>query len=417
MNVLSNRDIPPLMSERRVSVIGAIMTAVGPVSMAIFTPAMTEIVHAFGTTEAAVKLTLSLYFAGFAFAQLICGPLSDALGRKPVAFWFMGIYLLGSLVALVAPTIEVLILARFLQGVGAASGIAISRAIVRDLFTHERSARILNLIGIILAAGPAFAPTVGGLTMELANWHAIFLIMTMLGVAIVLVIQFGLTETVARDPSRLRPRAILNSYRMLLGNGYFMGSSLAVAGAVGALYAQATVLPFVLMDRVGLTPSQFGFGMLMQSGMFFIGSLVVRGLLPYRSAYAIVPIGIGFIAAGSVVMAAIHHMLPLTFLSVMGPVALYAFGIAFIMPAMSTAALAPYPLMAGSASALSGFLQMGAGLTGGLAAALIGDPVLALEMVIPGMGLVAVLSWAFWRTRPEPRMASLTRAEISVAGS
>ena len=145
----------PLMSERRVSLLGALLVAIGPISMALFTPAMTEIVRAFGTTEAAVKMTLSLYFAGFALAQLVCGPLSDGFGRKPVALAFMGIYLLASALALFAPTIEFLIAARFLQGVGAAVGVAISRAVVRDLFTNERSARIMNLIGMILGIGPA----------------------------------------------------------------------------------------------------------------------------------------------------------------------------------------------------------------------------------------------------------------------
>ena len=116
------------MSERRVGLIGALLTAVGPISMAVFTPAMPELVHAFGTTEAAVKLTLSLYFAGFAFAQLVCGPLSDGFGRKPVIVAFMGIYLVATLVAILAPTIYVLIAARLLQGVGAAAGVAISRA-------------------------------------------------------------------------------------------------------------------------------------------------------------------------------------------------------------------------------------------------------------------------------------------------
>src|SRR5690606_25098205 len=179
----------PVMSERRVSLLGELLVAIGPVSMAIYTPAMPEIVRAFGTTEAAVKMTLSLYFAGFAVAQLVCGPLSDGLGRKPVTFAFMGIYAVASLVAVLAPTVEVLIAARFFQGVGAAAGVAISRALVRDLFTNEQSARIMNLTGLILAAGPALAPTIGGLTMELAGWQAIFLIMLTAGFAIVIVVQ------------------------------------------------------------------------------------------------------------------------------------------------------------------------------------------------------------------------------------
>jgi DHA1 family bicyclomycin/chloramphenicol resistance-like MFS transporter len=118
MNMQSALPAAPVMSERRVALIGALLAAIGPISMALFTPAMPEIVEAFATEEAAVKMTMSLYFGGFAFAQLVCGPLSDAFGRRPVTIAFMGIYLAASIFALLAPTIELLITARFLQGVG-----------------------------------------------------------------------------------------------------------------------------------------------------------------------------------------------------------------------------------------------------------------------------------------------------------
>src|SRR5690606_7406255 len=118
----------------RVGLVGALIVAIGPISLALFTPAMPALVAVFGTTEAMVKLTLSFYFAGFAVAQLVCGPLSDGFGRKPVTLAFMLIYLGASVFAVLAPTIELLIAARFLQGVGAAVGVSVSRALVRDLF-------------------------------------------------------------------------------------------------------------------------------------------------------------------------------------------------------------------------------------------------------------------------------------------
>lgn len=395
----------PVMSERRVSLIGAALVAIGPVSMALFTPAMPEIVRAFGTTEAAVKMTLSLYFAGFAVAQLVCGPLSDGFGRKPVTFAFMGIYLAASLFSLFAPTIEALILARFVQGFGAAVGVAISRAIVRDLFTHERSARIMNLIGMILAVGPAFAPTLGGLTMEVAGWHAIFLLMAAAGAALVAIVHFAMAETVERDLSRIRPRALAGSYAMLLASPYFVLASVILAGAVGALYTQATVLPFILMDRVGLTATQFGIGMLMQSGSYFAGSVVVRQVMGRFGAARLVPAGLIFILIGSALLAVLLHVAEPGFLSVMGPIAFYAFGIAFVTPAMMTAVLAPFPQNAGAASSMSGFFQMGGGLVGGSICAMIGEPVFALATVIPLMGLIATLSWVVWRRLPEPAIA------------
>jgi DHA1 family bicyclomycin/chloramphenicol resistance-like MFS transporter len=211
-------------------------------------------------------------------------------------------------------------------------------------------------------------------------------------------------ETVVRDLSRISPSALVRSYGALLANRYFMLSSLVVAGTSGALYAQATVLPFIMMNRVGLTPSQFGIGMLAHSGMFFAGSLAVRALLGRLGAYRLVPVGLIFVAAGSLALAVVLRLQEPTFVNVMGPVGLYAFGIAFVMPAMMTAAMAPFPHRAGAASSLMGFLQMGFGLLGGSAAALIGEPVAALAAVIPAMGLIAILSWLAWRTLPEPAL-------------
>jgi MFS transporter, DHA1 family, multidrug resistance protein len=391
------------MSERRVGLIGALMVSVGPVSMALYTPAMPEIVHAFGSTEAAVKLSLSLYFAGFALSQLVCGPLSDGFGRKPVVLGFMMIYLIASLVALVAPSVDILIAARFFQGVGSAVGVAISRALIRDLFHDDRAARIMNLQAIVLAVGPAFSPTIGGLIMIAAGWHAIFLAMVALGVVVVLVVHFGLRETVLRDTSRIRPAAIAKSYATLFGSPYFVLSGLVITGTVGSLYTLATVLPFLLMDRVGLSATEFGLGMLLQSGSFFTGSVIVRRFLQVMPAPRLVPFGLCCVAVACVLMAVLLRVAPPSFLSIMAPVGLFAFGIAFIMPAMMVASIAPFPHIAGAASSISGFMQMGGGLVGGTAAAMIGEPVTAAATVIPIMGFTAILSWLIWRLLPEPR--------------
>ena len=196
----------PAMSARRVSLIGALLVAVGPIAMSLYLPSMAEIVRAFDTTPAMVKLTLTLYFGGFACAQLVAGPLSDALGRRPVTFLFIGGFSAASLLALFAPTIEFLIVARFLQGVGASAGVAVSRAIVRDTFSGEDSVRIMNLIGIILGLGPALAPTIGGLMITLAGWRSVFLLMALFGMAIILIMALGTRETASPDRAPLRLR-------------------------------------------------------------------------------------------------------------------------------------------------------------------------------------------------------------------
>jgi len=386
----------PLMSERRVSLIGAMLVAIGPISMALYTPAMTELVSAFGSTESVIKLTLTLYFGGFACAQLIAGPLSDALGRRPVTVAFMGLYCVASLVAVWSPTVEVLMGARFVQGVGASAGVAISRALVRDLFTDDRSSRIMNLIGIILALGPALAPTIGGLMLPLLGWRSIFVLMAVLGFGIIAVAIFAMKETVVPDRSRLNFVALGRTYKMLLTNRHFVTASLVMGGALGALYAQATFLPFILMDDVGLTPAQFGASMLAQSGSFFVASLLVRSLMEKYGADRLVGPGLVFIALGSLGTATLPFWPP-SFLHVMIPVAIYSFGIAFVMPAMSTAALAPFGRAAGAAASMLGFIQMGSGLLMGSLGAAMGNALLAMGLLIPIMGATACAAFLVYR--------------------
>ncbi|MAU97894.1 MAG: Bcr/CflA family drug resistance efflux transporter [Fulvimarina sp.] len=388
------------MSERRISLIGGCLVAIGPISLALYTPAMPTLVAAFDTSEALVKLSLAVYFAGFAFTQLVCGPLSDAYGRRITTIAFMVIYLAGSILAVFAPTIELVVWARLLQGIGASVGVATARAIVRDQFTGETSSRIMNTIGIILAIGPAVSPTIGGLMLDLAGWHSLFLMMAGFGLALIGVTIGLMRETIVPDPSRIRPKAILAAYRELATNRHFLATSLTVAGSVGALYTLATVLPFVLIDVAGLTPTEYGIGMLAQSGSFLCGSIAARFLMARFGAYRLVPVGLGLIGVGAAAMAVSIQILPVSYVSIMGPVGFYAFGIALVMPAMTTASLAPFPHMAGAAAAMMGFIQMGSGLLGGAICALIGEPVLATQIVIPCLGLLAIVSYRVYRSHP-----------------
>ncbi|WP_077968338.1 multidrug effflux MFS transporter [Ensifer adhaerens] len=385
------------MSERRTSIIGAFLVALGPVSMALYTPAMPELVRAFSSSEAAIKMTLSLYFAGFAFAQLVSGTLSDVIGRRRATLIFMAIYLVGSLMAAFAPSVAVLLAGRLVQGIGASVGMTVARAIVRDQFTGTEAARIMNMIGMMLALGPAFSPTLGGLALGLFGWQSIFFLMVGFAAMACLTVHFFMAETATPDPTKGHLKPILAAYRSLLSDSRFISSTLVIAGAVGALYAWATMLPFVLINEVGLTPTEFGVGMLMQSGLFFSGAVTVRLLLRRFTPQALVPVGLVFIGAASLMLAYSMHLILPSFLSVMLPIGIYSFGIAFVMPYMMTAAMAPFPEIAGTASAMMGFVQMGAGLVGGAIAAATGVPVLALGTIIPCFGLVCIVSYVWYR--------------------
>lgn len=389
----------PVMSEGRVILVGAVLVLIGSVSMALYTPAMPAIVQVFGTTTAMAQLTLTAYFGGFALMQLVCGPLSDGLGRRPVTLAFLGVYLAASVMAMLAPDIQTLIAARLLQGVGAASGVAISRAVVRDLFDGDDSARMMNLMGMFLAIGPAIAPALGGLVLETSGWRALFLLMALLGLAAAGTAAFAMRETGTRDLTRIHPLAIGSAYRALLASPWFVLPSLVTAGLVGALYTLATILPFILMDVIGLSPTAFGAGMLLQAGSYFAGALCVRPLIPRIGICRIVPIGLAITTAAAALLAIPLALVEPTFLTVMGPVALLSVGIAFVMPAMLTASMAPFPQMAGAAAAMTGFLQMGAGLVGSIVAALIGSAILALALVVPALAAVSLGAWLEWRRR------------------
>lgn len=385
------------MSERRTTVLGALLTAIGPISMAIYTPAMPQLVHVFATTESAIKLSLSLYFAGFAVAQLLSGPVSDAYGRRAATLGFLVIYLAGSVIAALAPSVEWLLAARLIQGIGASVGVTVARAIVRDQFIGTEAARIMNLIGITLSVGPAAGPTIGGLALASFGWQSVFLLMVGFGLLACATVAIFMRETAVADRRWIRPDRLLAAYTEVLANRRFLCASMVLAGAVGALYAQSTMLPFVLIDKVGLTPTQFGAGMLMQTGSYFAGSLSLRSLSGRLGGQRSVRLGLCFTTAGGLLIALSTQLLSPSFLSIMLPVGIATFGMAFITPYIITAALAPFPHIAGSASAMLGFIQMSAGFLGGLAAAAIGEPLTAFGIIIPVMELIALAAYLGFR--------------------
>ncbi|MFK0337358.1 multidrug effflux MFS transporter [Agrobacterium deltaense] len=386
-----------IMSRKRTAILGALLTALAPISMAIYTPAMPELTRVFSTTESAVKLSLSLYFAGFAIAQLLAGPASDAFGRRKASLVFLSIFLGGGLLAIFAPTIEVLLFARLIQGIGASVGMTVARAIVRDQFTGAEASSIMNLIGIMLAVGPAMGPTIGGLSLAAFGWQSVFFLMAGLGAIAIFSVVVFLRETTSPDKNLIRPRRLLSAYGTLLTEPRFLLAALVLGGSIGALYAQATMLTFILINKVGMTPTAFGIGMLMQTAAYFFGSIALRYIAPRLGDRRSVVLGLCFSGTGGLLILLSVFLIPPSFLSIMGPVAVATVGIALLTPSMVTAALAPFPHIAGSASAMMGFIQMGSGFAGGAAASFIGSPLTGFGIIIPVMEFTAIASYIGFR--------------------
>jgi DHA1 family purine ribonucleoside efflux pump-like MFS transporter/DHA1 family bicyclomycin/chloramphenicol resistance-like MFS transporter len=170
-------------------------------------------------------------------------------------------------------------------------------------------------------------------------------------------------------------------------------AALVLGGSVGALYAQATMLPFVLINEVGLSPTEFGVGMLMQSGSYFFGSIALRFLARKIGDRRASVIGVCLSALGGLLIFLSVHLITPSFLSIMAPVGVATFGLALLTPYIITAGMMQFPHIAGSASAMMGFIQMSAGFAAGIAASLLGSPLMGFGTIIPLMELTAAASY------------------------
>lgn len=399
--------LPPKMSELRTAVICALFVAIGPMSLALYTPALPALVSVFGTTASVMKLTVTVYFLGFALALLVAGPFADAFGRRPVLIVFFSVYLIGSLVAALSPSVHGLLAGRVLQGVGAAAGITASRALVRDLFTGQAAARIMNLVGLMVGIAPAASPMLGGILLGF-GWHTIFAAMVVYG-ALVLVLAFMLDEThPGPDRSHIHPRNIAHNYRVLLGNRGFLHSGLLTSMVQGGLYTMPALMPFALIDRVGLSPVQYGLAMALGAASYMAGALLTGRLLRRFDALKLINVGVVLVALAGVCFAVGLRVLPITFWTVWGPSALWTFGLTFVTPGATMRALQGFPRIAGSASAMLSFLQFGGGLVASaIAALLLSDAMAGLRTLLPIMALLAtVLHFALNPPPEDPRVTA-----------
>jgi len=381
------------ISPGRMAVVGAFLIALGPISMNLYTPALTRLAVELATTDAVIKASVSAYLFGFALAQLVCGPLSDRFGRRPVLIGCLCLYLVGAALGAAAQTGAVLLGARLVQGIGACASVALSRVMVTDQFEGDRAARIISLMSMILSLAPAAAPLLGGALVAHASWRLVFLAMAGYALAL-LVVAWQLPETHrAPDPHAIRPRRVLANYSFLMTSPPFLGDVLLSALMVGGYYTVAAVAPFVLMGRIGLSPTQFGALSGCYMGAYFAGALTTNRLLRYVSAARLIRLGLVLVAGGASALSLDLLLQGATTLGVVVSTCVWVFGMAFIVPGLTMSALRRFPKMAGAASAAMGFLQMAAGFAGSALVTVFPDNVLAMAVVPPALALLGIAAY------------------------
>jgi DHA1 family bicyclomycin/chloramphenicol resistance-like MFS transporter len=384
------------MSARRTAIIGGLMVATGPLSLTLYAPALPTIVDDLNTTDAAGKLTLTVYFAAFALGQLICGPLSDRYGRRSVGIAFFAIYVLGSLVAAFAPSLEVLFLGRFIQGFGVSAGVALSRAMVRDQFVGAEAIRILTMVNLILTVTPAVAPTLGSVMLLFGSWHYLFVVMAGFGLAILAMLGTSARETLPVEQRiPFNAQVIFSNYRALMTAPDFVFPALLLSLAFSGFHSFTALLPFILIDDMGLTPFQFAMAMLVQTASFISGNLIAGRLAARMSGQRIITLALVLLALGGLGFIVLPLLFPLSVMALMVPVGIWMVGLAFIGPSATATAMAGFGSMAGAAGALTGFFQVGGGFVGSLAAGtLFPDARTALMVMMPLSAIVAIgLTW------------------------
>jgi DHA1 family bicyclomycin/chloramphenicol resistance-like MFS transporter len=386
------------------TVLLALLTAIGPLSTDMYLPSLPRIVADFGSSVAEVQLTLSIFLVGFATGMLVYGPLADRYGRRPVLIAGLTILLAGTLACALAPTVETLILGRFVQALGGAGPVILARSIVRDLYSGARAGQELARMGAIMGVVPAIAPTIGGLLDGVGGWRASFVFTLAFAAVLAFVALTRLPETRAGDPTvRLSPAGIAADFGSILRSGAFRANVAILCAVYAGLFAYISGSSFVLQDHYRLGPIAFGLAFGAGAIAFTAGSLAGQRIVMRLGMSRVMGLGTATNAAGGVLMLLAALLGPGHPTEIFVPMMVYLAGLGLALPQATAAAIMPFPERAGSASSLMGFLQMVAGAVTGIG---VGLAVEAAWWSLPAfVAALGITSFVLWTTTRRVRAA------------
>jgi len=378
------------------TIVLALLTALGPLSTDMYLPSLPAIAAGLQASTGQTQMTLSAFLLGFALGQFFYGPISDRVGRKPVLLFGLGLFSVASLVCALAPNIEILIAARFLQALGASGPIVLGRAIVRDFYEGPRAGRELSRMGTIMGIVPAVAPVLGGLIAQFYDWRVTFGVMLVCGVALAAIVLLRLPESLrAKSETPISFAAILRGFGTLLRHpGYRTYVSFSVL-AYGGLFAFISGSPFVLQGVYHLSELAFAFSFAFMVMGYIGGTFLAQHLVGRRGLDGTIRLGVTSLASGGALMLVlVVSGVPSSF-AVTGPMAIYALGVGLTMPQAMASALMPFPERAGAASSLLGICQMTfAAILGIVLGQNLGCSALPLPAAIASTGVLALIVYA-----------------------
>lgn len=354
--------MPPQPSLMRPALILGLLSCVGPFAIDMYLPAMPSIAADLGASVQGMQGTITAYFIAFGLAQLIYGPWADQAGRKRPLYAGLAVYLTGSALCVVAPTVEWLMAGRFVQGLGGAALMVVPRAIIRDLYTGPRATALMAAVMLVISVSPMLAPLAGAGLMAVADWRAIFLFLLGAGVASLMVLHWGQPETLAPPDRRPFDAAAMRAgTRRLLADRGFMALTFLGGFGMASFFVFIASAAFVYTDAYGLTPTGFSLAFAVNAGGFFMASQAAGPLgARFGASRVMASAAAGFAALTVALFALAVPGLVGLGLCVAGLFLANAC-LGLIIPTAMVMALEDHGDIAGLASSLGGTLQMLAG--------------------------------------------------------
>lgn len=346
----------------RFAVVLGLLSAVGPFAIDMYLPALPSIGGDFNAGTGAVQMSLMAFFLSLGFGQLVYGPVSDMVGRKPPLYFGLLLFLAGSIGCALAPSIETLIAFRFVQGLGACAGMVIPRAVVRDLHTGPEAAKLMALLMLVFSISPILAPLAGSGIIALGSWRLVFWAVSVAAVLGLILLATALPET--RPQEERRESSIgsaIAGYGLLLRDRHFLGLVFIGAFGIASFFAYLANSSFVLIDHYGLTPTQYSLAFSVNAVSFF-GVSQLNGVLGKRFGLArVMRAAVSGYAASMVVLFGLFAA-GIDGLPVMMVMLFIGYGfLGLVIPSSAVLALDEHGAIAGTASALMGTLQFATG--------------------------------------------------------
>jgi DHA1 family bicyclomycin/chloramphenicol resistance-like MFS transporter len=381
---------PRLASRRRFVLVLGCLTGLGAVSIDMSLPAIPAMVFDLATTMSTGQQIVGLFMAGLALGQLPAGVLSDRLGRMPVIYAGVVVFTAAGFACAFATSIELMLAARFVQGMAASVGVVVTRAIVRDIASGVEAARLLTVMVMIFTAAPMLAPVAGSLLVTTLGWRMPFIAIALFGAVLLFGVNSTLREThvpVGGEHHVLR-QLLTSAAQFFSHRESVLGVLLVLLPAVGFM-SLITASPALVIQIYEFPVHLFGLIFAIAGFSILVGSTLNRRLLLRFGTMQMIGAGSAIIGIAAVQMLVIAWLGHAPFWWLWGNVCLYMFGVAFVLANATGLALDPVPKIAGVAASLIGTIQNLAASGGSIASGMLYDGTVRNVVVLMGVFGVA----------------------------